>query len=140
MHVISTGLRGFTWDLIVVVRFGCSFCCDLTGFCVLLQITGDSQSSGLLLAPGVRWGQTPINQLTPWDTDEPPAKQHRDGEPSGNGPHTSHSMYWNLRGRWHLKCISSDVIFCVTGRPVNGGCAHACMHAPFTRRTSNNLY
>ncbi|XP_029318753.1 LOW QUALITY PROTEIN: kelch-like protein 29 [Cottoperca gobio] len=44
---------------------------------------GDSQSPGLLLAPGVRWGQTPINQLTPWDTDEPPAKQHRDSEPTG---------------------------------------------------------
>ncbi|KAM4522601.1 kelch-like protein 29 isoform 2-T2 [Odontesthes bonariensis] len=44
---------------------------------------GDSQTPGLLLAPGVRWGQTPINQLTPWDTDEPPAKQHRDGEPTG---------------------------------------------------------
>uniref|UniRef100_A0A3Q3GGD7 Kelch-like family member 29 n=1 Tax=Labrus bergylta TaxID=56723 RepID=A0A3Q3GGD7_9LABR len=44
---------------------------------------GDNQSPGLLLAPGVRWGQTPINQLTPWDTDEPPAKQHRDNEPSG---------------------------------------------------------
>ncbi|XP_019712031.1 LOW QUALITY PROTEIN: kelch-like protein 29 [Hippocampus comes] len=41
---------------------------------------GDNQSSGLLLAPGVRWGQTPINQLTPWDTDEPPSKLHRDGE------------------------------------------------------------
>ncbi|XP_003971629.1 kelch-like protein 29 [Takifugu rubripes] len=47
------------------------------------KVSGDSQSSGLLLAPGVRWGQTPINQLTPWDTDEPPAKQHRDGEPGG---------------------------------------------------------
>uniref|UniRef100_A0A3Q1J0T8 BTB domain-containing protein n=1 Tax=Anabas testudineus TaxID=64144 RepID=A0A3Q1J0T8_ANATE len=44
---------------------------------------GDSQTQGLLLAPGVRWGQTPINQLTPWDTDEPPAKQHRDSEPTG---------------------------------------------------------
>uniref|UniRef100_A0A3Q3GGT8 Kelch-like family member 29 n=1 Tax=Labrus bergylta TaxID=56723 RepID=A0A3Q3GGT8_9LABR len=44
---------------------------------------GENQSPGLLLAPGVRWGQTPINQLTPWDTDEPPAKQHRDNEPSG---------------------------------------------------------
>uniref|UniRef100_A0A3Q0R7U1 Kelch like family member 29 n=1 Tax=Amphilophus citrinellus TaxID=61819 RepID=A0A3Q0R7U1_AMPCI len=44
---------------------------------------GDSQAPGLLLAPGVRWGQTPINQLTPWDTDEPPAKQHRDAEPTG---------------------------------------------------------
>ncbi|XP_006793066.1 kelch-like protein 29 [Neolamprologus brichardi] len=43
---------------------------------------GDSQAPGLLLAPGVRWGQTPINQLTPWDTDEPPAKQHRDAEPT----------------------------------------------------------
>eukprot|EP00064_Thunnus_orientalis_P013711 superscaffoldBa00002276_g13751 len=46
---------------------------------------GDSQTPGLLLAPGVRWGQTPINQLTPWDTDEPPAKQHRDSEPTA-GP------------------------------------------------------
>uniref|UniRef100_A0A8C6SGB1 Kelch-like family member 29 n=1 Tax=Neogobius melanostomus TaxID=47308 RepID=A0A8C6SGB1_9GOBI len=44
---------------------------------------GDSQAPGLLLAPGVRWGQTPINQLTPWDTDEPPTKQHRDGEAKG---------------------------------------------------------
>lgn len=44
---------------------------------------GENQTPGLLLAPGVRWGQTPINQLTPWDTDEPPAKQHRDGEPTG---------------------------------------------------------
>ncbi|KAJ8009528.1 hypothetical protein DPEC_G00089810 [Dallia pectoralis] len=43
-----------------------------------------SQAPGLLLAPGVRWGQTPINQLTPWETDEPPAKQqHRDTEPTG---------------------------------------------------------
>nr|XP_057913531.1 kelch-like protein 29 [Doryrhamphus excisus] len=44
---------------------------------------GDNQSSGLLLTPGVRWGQTPINQLTPWDTDEPPSKQHRDSEATG---------------------------------------------------------
>ncbi|XP_078145872.1 kelch-like protein 29 [Centroberyx gerrardi] len=44
---------------------------------------GENQAPGLLLAPGVRWGQTPINQLTPWDTDEPPAKQHRDSEPTG---------------------------------------------------------
>ncbi|XP_074471519.1 kelch-like protein 29 isoform X2 [Sebastes fasciatus] len=44
---------------------------------------GDNQTPGLLLAPGVRWGQTPINQLTPWDTDEPPTKQHRDSEPTG---------------------------------------------------------
>uniref|UniRef100_A0A3Q3S524 Kelch-like family member 29 n=1 Tax=Mastacembelus armatus TaxID=205130 RepID=A0A3Q3S524_9TELE len=44
---------------------------------------GDNQTQGLLLAPGVRWGQTPINQLTPWDTDEPPTKQHRDSEPTG---------------------------------------------------------
>ncbi|XP_062415464.1 kelch-like protein 29 [Pungitius pungitius] len=45
---------------------------------------GDGQPPpGLLLAPGVRWGQTPINQLTPWDTDEPPAKQHRGGEAAG---------------------------------------------------------
>ncbi|XP_034556156.1 kelch-like protein 29 isoform X2 [Notolabrus celidotus] len=44
----------------------------------------DNQSPGLLLAPGVRWGQTSINQLAHWDTDEPPVKQHRDSEPSGS--------------------------------------------------------
>ncbi|KTF80524.1 hypothetical protein cypCar_00036094, partial [Cyprinus carpio] len=31
-----------------------------------------------VLANSVRWGQTPINQSTPWDTDEPPAKQMRE--------------------------------------------------------------
>uniref|UniRef100_A0A3Q2XFF3 Kelch like family member 29 n=1 Tax=Hippocampus comes TaxID=109280 RepID=A0A3Q2XFF3_HIPCM len=50
---------------------------------------GDNQSSGLLLAPGVRWGQTPINQLTPWDTDEPPSKLHRDGEATGNAQNST---------------------------------------------------
>ncbi len=63
-------------------------------FIAVLQVSGlspgDSQTPGLLLAPGVRWGQTPINQLTPWDTDEPPAKQHRDSEPSGNESHIQH--------------------------------------------------
>ncbi|XP_028809293.1 kelch-like protein 29 [Denticeps clupeoides] len=44
---------------------------------------GESQAPGLLLAPGVRWGQTPINQSTPWETDEPPAKQHRENETTG---------------------------------------------------------
>ncbi|XP_064847463.1 kelch-like protein 29 isoform X2 [Oncorhynchus masou masou] len=44
----------------------------------------ESQAPGLLLAPGVKWGQTPINQLTPWETEEPPAKQqHRDSESTG---------------------------------------------------------
>lgn len=55
---------------------------------------GDSQTPGLLLAPGVRWGQTPINQLTPWDTEEPPAKQHRDSEPSGKPK--SHAQHFPL--------------------------------------------
>lgn len=68
-----------------------------TVVCVtVLQVSGlspgDSQAPGLLLAPGVRWGQTPINQLTPWDTDEPPAKQHRDAEPTGNESHAQHSQ------------------------------------------------
>ncbi|XP_003200801.4 kelch-like protein 29 isoform X1 [Danio rerio] len=44
---------------------------------------GDSQAPSLLLAPGVRWGQTPINQSTPWETDEPAAKQHRENETTG---------------------------------------------------------
>lgn len=62
-------------------------------FIAILQLSGlspgDNQTPGLLLAPGVRWGQTPINQLTPWDTDEPPAKQHRDSEPTGNESHNT---------------------------------------------------
>ncbi|XP_057208209.1 kelch-like protein 29 isoform X1 [Triplophysa rosa] len=41
---------------------------------------GETQTQSLLLAPGVRWGQTPINQTTPWDTDEPPTKQHREND------------------------------------------------------------
>ncbi|XP_077075988.1 kelch-like protein 29 [Siphateles boraxobius] len=44
---------------------------------------GETQTPSLLLAPGVRWGQTPINQSTPWETDEPPTKQHRDGDTTG---------------------------------------------------------
>uniref|UniRef100_A0A3Q3VST7 BTB domain-containing protein n=1 Tax=Mola mola TaxID=94237 RepID=A0A3Q3VST7_MOLML len=59
-------------------------------FIALLQVSGlspgDSQTPGLLLAPGMRWGQTPINQLTPWDTDEPPAKQLRDSDAGNPGP------------------------------------------------------
>lgn len=65
-------------------------------FIALLQVSGlspgDSQTPGLLLAPGVRWGQTPINQLTPWDTDEPPAKQLRDSEPGGNESQAKHTQ------------------------------------------------
>uniref|UniRef100_A0A9J7YLM6 BTB domain-containing protein n=1 Tax=Cyprinus carpio carpio TaxID=630221 RepID=A0A9J7YLM6_CYPCA len=46
------------------------------------QVSGhpsaDTQTQGQVLANSVRWGQTPINQSTPWDTDEPPAKQMRE--------------------------------------------------------------
>uniref|UniRef100_A0AAY4AVC3 BTB domain-containing protein n=1 Tax=Denticeps clupeoides TaxID=299321 RepID=A0AAY4AVC3_9TELE len=52
---------------------------------------GESQAPGLLLAPGVRWGQTPINQSTPWETDEPPAKQHRENETTAQPSLLSHS-------------------------------------------------
>ncbi|XP_066851115.1 kelch-like protein 29 isoform X6 [Anser cygnoides] len=38
----------------------------------------ENQPQGL--ATSVRWGQTPINQSTPWDTDEPPSKQMRENE------------------------------------------------------------
>nr|XP_023655764.1 kelch-like protein 29 [Paramormyrops kingsleyae] len=41
---------------------------------------GENHGQGQILAPGVRWGQTPINQSTPWETDEPPSKQLRDRE------------------------------------------------------------
>ncbi|XP_051578951.1 kelch-like protein 29 [Myxocyprinus asiaticus] len=45
---------------------------------VSVQPSADTQTQGLVLANSVRWGQTPINQSTPWDTDEPPAKQMRE--------------------------------------------------------------
>ncbi len=44
---------------------------------------GETQTPSRLLAPGVRWGQTPINQSTPWETDEPPTKQHRESDTTG---------------------------------------------------------
>uniref|UniRef100_W5NIR4 Kelch like family member 29 n=1 Tax=Lepisosteus oculatus TaxID=7918 RepID=W5NIR4_LEPOC len=44
---------------------------------------GENQPPGQILAPAVRWGQTPINQSTPWETDEPPAKQMRDNDNTG---------------------------------------------------------
>ncbi|NXI22669.1 KLH29 protein, partial [Sterrhoptilus dennistouni] len=44
----------------------------------------ENQSQGL--ATSVRWGQTPINQSTPWDTDEPPSKQMRENENPGAAP------------------------------------------------------
>ncbi|XP_062892827.1 kelch-like protein 29 isoform X1 [Mobula hypostoma] len=40
----------------------------------------ESQTQGQMLNKSVRWGQTPINQSTPWDTDEPPSKQMREIE------------------------------------------------------------
>ncbi|KAK1170338.1 kelch-like protein 29 [Acipenser oxyrinchus oxyrinchus] len=47
---------------------------------------GENQSQGQILTPNVRWGQSPINQTTPWETDEPPAKQIRENEGTGNTP------------------------------------------------------
>uniref|UniRef100_A0A671M808 Zmp:0000000619 n=1 Tax=Sinocyclocheilus anshuiensis TaxID=1608454 RepID=A0A671M808_9TELE len=51
-------------------------------FLSLKQVSGhpsaDAQTQGQVLANSIRWGQTPINQSTPWDTDEPPAKQMRE--------------------------------------------------------------
>ncbi|NWH84538.1 KLH29 protein, partial [Aegithalos caudatus] len=44
----------------------------------------ENQTQGL--ATSVRWGQTPINQSTPWDTDEPPSKQMRENENPGAAP------------------------------------------------------
>ncbi|KAM4693037.1 kelch-like protein 29 [Discoglossus pictus] len=46
----------------------------------------EKQTQGQLLATSVRWGQTPINQSTPWDTEEPPSKQMRKGENPGTPP------------------------------------------------------
>ncbi|KAK6488579.1 kelch-like protein 29 [Huso huso] len=47
---------------------------------------GENQSQGQILTPNVRWGQSPINQTTPWETDEPPAKQIRENEGTGTAP------------------------------------------------------
>ncbi|KAJ8288733.1 hypothetical protein COCON_G00013920 [Conger conger] len=47
-------------------------------------LPGNSHNPGQILAPVIRWGQTPINQSTPWETDEPPTKQIREND--GTGP------------------------------------------------------
>ncbi|KAM8953751.1 kelch-like protein 29 [Pelodytes ibericus] len=46
----------------------------------------EKRTQGQLLATSVRWGQTPINQSTPWDTEEPPTKQMRKGENPATPP------------------------------------------------------
>ncbi|XP_069461981.1 kelch-like protein 29 [Ambystoma mexicanum] len=46
----------------------------------------ERQSQGQLRATSVRWGQTPINQSTPWDTEEPPSKQTRENGHSCSAP------------------------------------------------------
>ncbi|OCT79028.1 kelch-like protein 29 [Xenopus laevis] len=46
----------------------------------------EKQAQGQLLATSVRWGRTPINQSTPWDTEEPPSKQMRKGENPATPP------------------------------------------------------
>uniref|UniRef100_A0A8C2EG48 Zmp:0000000619 n=1 Tax=Cyprinus carpio TaxID=7962 RepID=A0A8C2EG48_CYPCA len=59
-------------------------CKRLTSTCTtsVTKVSGHpaagTQTPGQVLANSVRWGQTPINQSTPWDTDEPPAKQMRE--------------------------------------------------------------
>uniref|UniRef100_A0A3B1J6P5 Kelch like family member 29 n=1 Tax=Astyanax mexicanus TaxID=7994 RepID=A0A3B1J6P5_ASTMX len=50
---------------------------------VSVHAVGENQTAGPGLAPSVRWGQTPINQSTPWDTDEPPTKQMREKDNTG---------------------------------------------------------
>lgn len=95
---------------------------------------GDSQTPGLLLAPGVRWGQTPINQLTPWDTDEPPAKQHRDSDPTGNESHTNiyiKLMHAYLRDRSTYPQVQPHVSLRWCKLYIIGTPAHnRCMHVP----------
>ncbi|XP_056680756.1 kelch-like protein 29 isoform X1 [Monodelphis domestica] len=67
---ILLGLFGMmTWSLMAVVPG-------------LSKVETPSQG----LAASVRWGQTPINQSTPWDTDEPPPKQIRESENPGGAP------------------------------------------------------
>ncbi|KAL7862215.1 hypothetical protein SRHO_G00136560 [Serrasalmus rhombeus] len=50
---------------------------------VSAHAVGENQTAGPALAPSIRWGQTPINQSTPWDTDEPPTKQMREKDNTG---------------------------------------------------------
>lgn len=50
---------------------------------ISVHAVGENQTAGPAHTPSVRWGQTPINQSTPWDTDEPPAKQLREKENTG---------------------------------------------------------
>ncbi|TRY65038.1 hypothetical protein DNTS_018545, partial [Danionella cerebrum] len=40
----------------------------------------EKHSQGQVLVNSGRWGHKPVNQSTPWDTDEPPAKQMREKE------------------------------------------------------------
>ncbi|KAA0711631.1 Kelch-like protein 29 [Triplophysa tibetana] len=47
--------------------------CTTSSTKVSVQPLGVTQTQG-----PVCWGRTPINQFTPWDTDEPPAKQMRE--------------------------------------------------------------
>lgn len=69
---------------------------------------GENQAPALLLAPGLRWGQTPINQSTPWDTDEPPVKQHRENDTAGMQPSftflsVSPRCYWKETNLFYPK-------------------------------------
>ncbi|XP_043918680.1 kelch-like protein 29 [Protopterus annectens] len=43
----------------------------------------NGQIPGHMLATSVRWGQTPVNQSTPWEIDEPPSKQMREADNPG---------------------------------------------------------
>jgi hypothetical protein len=84
----------------------------------------DSQSQGL--ATSIRWGQTPINQSTPWDTDEPPSKQMRESDNPGvyiickqrHCPDLWAYRSPDLRlGRWGPQChclCSSSISFLAT--------------------------
>lgn len=103
----SRGVKCFAFSSCIFFLTSVLVCCSNQCWLSLLQVSGlspgDNQTPGLLLAPGVRWGQTPINQLTPWDTDEPPAKQHRDSEPTGN------ESYTFLRTHTGLEHPDSDI-------------------------------
>ncbi|KAM9466110.1 kelch-like protein 29 isoform 1-T1 [Clarias gariepinus] len=61
-----------------------STCSSSTTKQVSAHAAVENQTAGPVLAPSVRWGQTPINQSTPWDTDEPPSKQLREKDNAGH--------------------------------------------------------
>ncbi|XP_062863185.1 kelch-like protein 29 isoform X2 [Trichomycterus rosablanca] len=81
--LLPTPVNGTTCSTELASKRLASTCSSSTVKQGSAHAAGDNQTAGPVLAPSVRWGQTPINQSTPWDTDEPPTKQMREKENTG---------------------------------------------------------